>query len=437
MSSRVESSVWLSRPVEGNRGMWNLKKTWVWGVAVLVVVLALIVAFSEKHNQKHAGQAEGNKVLLVVTEPVANSTIANTLTIAGEFLPWQEVELHSKVAGYIQKISVDIGDKVRAGQTLAVLEVPELDAQVEGTSAAVRHSTDEIQRARNELSRAEANYASLHAAWQRLSQASAERPGLIAQQELDDAEARDKAAAAQTDAARAALSAAQQMHQESEAVHRQATAMKTFSRIVSPFDGVVTWRYADTGSLIQAGTSNVSSQPVVKVADVHVMRLRLPVPESAAASVHMGDTANVTVQATGQSFTATVTRFTGELDRSTRTMQVEIDVPNLRQEYKPGMFAEVRLGVHSHPNTLTVPVTALFNRNTDGTATILVVSTKNTVESRTVATGVEDAEHVEILQGLKLGESVIAANPTSYHDGQTVQSQASHAAIRTPGEGDR
>ena len=106
--------------------------------------------------------------------------VSNTLSIAGEFLPWQEVELHGKVAGYIKKINVDIGDHVRAGQTLAVLEVPELNAQVEGAAAGVLHSRDEIQRAQNEVTRAEAAHASLHAAYERLHQAAQARPGLIA-----------------------------------------------------------------------------------------------------------------------------------------------------------------------------------------------------------------------------------------------------------------
>ena len=104
--------------------------------------------------------------------------------------------------------------------------------------------------------------------------------------------------------------------------------MQDYSHIVAPFDGIVTFRYADTGALIQSGTSNVSSMPVVKVAQVNVLRLRIPVPESIAAGVRIGDTAQVRVQASGEKFPGKVARFTGSLDRSTRTMQVEIDVPN-------------------------------------------------------------------------------------------------------------
>src|SRR6185312_12880224 len=128
---------------------------------------------------------------------VTRATLANTLTVAGEFLPYQEVELHAKVAGYIRKINVDIGDHVRKGEVLAVLDVPELAAQVEGADAGVRHSQEEIATARNEAVRAEADHASLHAAALRLKQASEARAGLIAQQELDDSIAKDRAAEAQ------------------------------------------------------------------------------------------------------------------------------------------------------------------------------------------------------------------------------------------------
>src|SRR5271154_546678 len=130
---------------------------------------------------------------------VRRSPLSNTLSIAGEFLPYQEVELHAKVAGYIRNINVDIGDRVHKGQVLAVLEIPELTAQVQAASAGVRHSQAEIIHAQNEVSRAEAEYAALHAAATRLKQASEARPGLIAEQELDDAVAKDHAAEAQVE----------------------------------------------------------------------------------------------------------------------------------------------------------------------------------------------------------------------------------------------
>src|SRR6185437_4353021 len=203
-------------------------------------------------------------------------------------------------------------------------------------------------RAGRMKSRAEADHAALHSAALRLKQASQARPGLVAAQELDDALAKDRAAEAQVEAAKSALSAARQQLDVAKASHLQVSAMSDYSRIVAPFDGVVTWRYADTGALVQAGTSTNSAQPVVKIAEVDVLRLRIPVPESLAASVHDGQPAEISVQATGEHFSGKVSRLTGALDPSTRTEQVEIDIPNQKLHLAPGMFADVVLQVERH-----------------------------------------------------------------------------------------
>jgi RND family efflux transporter MFP subunit len=349
---------------------------------------------------------------------VKSETISNTFSTVGEFVPYQEVALHGKVAGYIQRISVDIGDRVRAGQVLAVLEVPELNAQVLGANAGVRHSTEEITRAKSEIMRAEANHAAVHAAAMRLEQAAQARPRLIAQQELDDAQAKDRETEAQVAVARSALSAAQQQLEVSKASAQQVSAMEGYARIVAPFDGVVTWRYADTGSLIQAGTSNSSSEPVVRVAQVNVLRLRVPVPESLAASVQNGDVADIRVQATGEQFQAKVARSTDSFDRSTRSMQVEIDLPNAKGKLAPGMYADVSLRMREKPNALTIPIQAL-KREADR-ASVLVLGANDTGSVRTVRTGLETPDRVEILTGVEEGERVIVGNLAAYQAGQRV-----------------
>lgn len=352
--------------------------------------------------------------------------VSNTLSIAGEFLPYQEVELHAKVAGYIQKINVDIGDRVRQGQVLAVLEIPELDAQLQSASAGVRHSQEEITRAQNEVSREQADYAALHAAATRLQQASAARPGLIAEQELDDANAKDRSAEAQVDAAKSGLGAARQQLEVSQADRQHYAALAEYSRITAPFDGVVTWRYADTGSLIQAGTSNVSSEPVVKLSQVNVLRLRIPVPESLAAHVHDGEPADIRVKATGQHISGKIIRFTDSLDRSTRTMQVEVDVPNPDYKLTPGMYAEVSLRVENAPDAITLSLQAI-NHSGDKSI-VLMVDAQNRVEERDVQTGIEGPNRVQILSGLNEGDRVIVGNLGEYRNGQEVAPKLSSMA---------
>jgi len=402
---------------------------------VACLVIAGFTIAARVHADAPSRSGAGRYVPRAAVVPVMRGTIANTLSIAGEFLPYQEVELHAKVAGYIRKINVDIGDRVRTGQVLAVLEVPELAAQVDGADAGVRHSQDEIVRAQSEVARDEASYAALHAAAIRLKQAATARPGLIAEQELDDAEAKDRAAEAQVEGAKSALSAARQQLDVSRATHTQVSAMSDYSRIIAPFDGVVTWRYADTGALVQAGTSTNSAQPVVKIAQVKMLRLRIPVPESLATNVHNGSTADISVQATGEYFTGTVARSTNALERSTRTEQVEIDVPNKDFHLAPGMYADVVLQVEKHDDALLIPIQALTY--SDNRTSILVVGNDNRVAFREVRTGLEDANSAEILSGISEGERVIVANAGSYQNGEIVDPRQSSFPLATTKKGEQ
>jgi RND family efflux transporter MFP subunit len=377
----------------------------------------------------HSG--ESSSVSADVAPPAAvaqarRMPLSTNLSIAGEFSPYQEVELHAKVSGYIRNINVDIGDHVHKGQVLANLEVPELVAQEQAAAAGVRHSREEISRAQNEVSRAEAESSALHAAATRLKQASEARPGLIAEQELDDAVAKDRSAQAQVEAAKSALSASRQQLEVSQADQQHYAAMSDYSRITAPFDGVVTWRYADTGSLIQSGTSNLNSAPVVKLSQVSVLRLRIPVPESLAANVHDGEPAEIRVKATNEHFSGKVIRSTDSLDRSTRTMQVEVDVPNKDYKLTPGMYADVSLRVQNDANALTIPVQAV-SREADK-AIVLLVNGQNHVEERQIQTGIEGPDSVQVLSGLNEGDRVIVGNLRKYHPGQHVDPKPSAMA---------
>jgi RND family efflux transporter MFP subunit len=349
---------------------------------------------------------------------VQRAHLENTFEVAGVFIPFQEVELHAKVAGYIRHISVDIGDRVKAGQVLATLDVPELVAQVQGADAGVRQSQEQISRAKSDVLRAQANFEAVHSQAERLQQASKARPGLIAQQEIDDAMAKDRAASAQVDASKAALSATQQQLGVSQAQHQQYSSLADYSRIIAPFSGVVTWRYADTGTLIQAGTSNSGSAPVVKLAEVDMLRLRLPVPESLAPYVRVGDPATVRVDAIGRTFDGKVTRSAGALDSATRTMQVEIDVPNKDRQLAPGMYAQVTLNVAHSGESLTAPVQAVDQSTAQ--PFVLLVDSANKVEKRNVHVGISTANRVELLSGVKEGDKIVAVNLSTYQPGELV-----------------
>ena len=394
--------------------------------ALGLLVACLAAATACGHSGESSSSVSADAPVPAAVVQAKRTPLSNTLSIAGEFIPYQEVELHAKVAGYIRNINVDIGDHVRRGQVLAVLEIPELTAQLQSANAGVRHSQEEITHAQNEVSRAEADHAALHAAAARLKQASEARPGLIAEQELDDATAKDRSSEAQVDAAKSALAASRQQLEVSQADREHYSALSEYSRITAPFDGVVTSRYADTGSLIQAGTSNVSSMPVVKLSQVNVLRLRIPVPESLASSVRDGEPADIRVKATGKHLSGKVIRSTDSLDRSTRTMQVEVDVPNGDYKLTPGMYADVSLRVQNDPNALTLPLQAI-NRGADKT-TVLLVNSQNHVEEREIQTGIEGSDRIQILSGLNEGDRVIVGNLGAYRPGQHVDPKLSSMA---------
>ncbi len=399
------------------------------GDAVFLLLLSVVFAGCKSGDS----QPKAAEIPSAAVVRVARENLSRKLTVAGQFQPFQEVDLHAKVSGYIRRINVDIGDRVRAGQVIATLEVPELNAQVAGTQAEVRHSQSEIARAKSELNGAESNYAALHAAYTRLDQAAKERPGLIAEQELDDARAKDQDAEAHINIAKSALEATEQQLGVSRADNQRVQAMSDYSVVSAPFNGVVTMRYADTGSLIQAGTtSSTQSMPVVRLAQSDILRLRMPVPESDVAYIEVGSEVRVNVQATGRVFTGKIIRFSRALDTATRTMAAEVDVPNPDLKLSPGMYAETEISLQRRDNVLAIPTDALVQN--DAEPYVLTVDSAGRVQKRIVTPGIEGPENVEIAKGLNEGETVIVSGQVNYHPGEVVQPKFA-SAITMPKQG--
>jgi RND family efflux transporter MFP subunit len=343
------------------------------------------------------------------------------LALAGQFQPYQEIDVHPKVSGFIRSIYVDIGDRVHKGETLAVLEVPELAAQLQGTVAEVARSKDEIIRAQREVSAAQSEHTALHDDFMRLQQTAQAQPGLIAQQELDDAQSKDLAAEAQVDAAKAALAAAQQGVGVAKADNERVAAIQSYTDVKAPIDGVILWRYADTGALIQSGTgsdSSTQSLPIVKLSESGLLRLRVPVPEDDVRYVHVGDQMQVRVDAVGRSFTGKVVRFTRDVSQQTRTMETEIDVENKDLALDPGMYANTELRLDHVENVLTVPVGAVVMQN--GRQVVYVLDSQNRVHVRPVEVGMEGSLLASINKGLDEGDRVILGNQEKYSEGRQV-----------------
>ena len=386
----------------------------LYGNISLISFAALIVSGCKS---EHAAET------VVPTASVALATrgnLASTLTVAGAFQPYQEVDLHAKVSGFVRRINVDIGDKVRSGEVLAVLEIPELNAQVSAAQAEVRHSETEITRMQSEVSLAEANYAAVHAEYVRLSDAAKQRPGLIAEQELDDARAKDQDALAKINVAKASTDSATQQLGISRADQQRVQSLQDYSVITAPFTGVITWRYANVGSLIQAGTaSETQSMPVVKVAQSDLLRLRMPLPEEDVPYIQIGGVIDITVKATGKVFPGKIVRFTRELDTSTRTMLVEVDVPNPDLILNSGMYAETTIILQQQNNVVTVPAGAVMKNHDQ--SYVLIVDTGHKVQKRNVTVGIQGANRVVITNGLSAGQTVIVSGQTNYDLGEVVR----------------
>jgi len=394
---------------------------WIAGAALLALIALWLVV---RHGKTEADgpdtvtSGDAGAVTAAVAR-VRRGIVENSLTISGEFKPFQEVDVHAKVAGYIKTIYVDVGSHVKQGQTIAVLEVPELKAELAGADASVRRAKEEMRRAQGDLARAQSGHAAAHSMNERLSQAAQQRPGLVAQQDVDNAQAKDLESEAQVSSAQAALDAAQQALEVAQATQKQYAALSDYSRIIAPFTGIITVRYADTGALIAAGTSSsTQSMPVVRLAEESKLRLVLPIPESLAAQIRLGGPVKVHVQALNQDYVGKVSRFASALDLQTRTMETEIDFENKDGRLIPGMYAETVLQLAANKDSLLVPLEAITRDQ--GESRVLVIDSKDTVQERKIAIGTQGKRSAEVLSGLNEGERVVIGNQSQFRKGEKV-----------------
>jgi len=393
-------------------------------IAVVMLIAPLAAVGCSPSRAASAAQAQSRPIVAVAR--AERTDLSETLTLAAEFRPFQEIDVHAKVAGYLKAIYVDVGDRVKAGQLLAVLEIPELQDDVRQDEATVQRSAEEINRARADVERAESAHEAAHLASTRLAGVLEARPNLVAQQEIDDAVAKDRMAEAQTATAKAALASAEQQLAVSKAIANKTKTLLEYTRIVAPFAGVVTRRYADTGAMIQAGTSSqTQAMPVVKLSATDRLRLAIAVPESAVAHVRVGAPVDVRVDAVKRTFAGTVARFAGKVNPDTRTMETEVDVPNPDRTLVPGMYAYASIALAGAKAVLSIPVQAL-DRGEDKTS-VLVVD-RGRIARRDVTLGVEAPDRVEIASGLHEGDMVVVGSRSQLRPGAEVTPKLDAAA---------
>jgi RND family efflux transporter MFP subunit len=326
---------------------------------------------------------------------VTREDLFKEVSMAAEFRPYAEVELPAKVTGYVSKMNVDFGDKVKAGQLLATIEVPELQAELDHAVAAEQ--------------KAQADYTNANLIYTRLQSVNQDHPNLVAQQDLDTALANDLATAASIAAAKAEVEKYQTMF--------------SYTQIAAPFDGVITHRFADPGTLIDA-----QGKPIVRVSDNYLLRLDFPVTVDYVKDVKFGDPVEVRVDSlNGKNFTGSISRFTSEVDDNTRTMITEIEVPNPDLTLVPGMYATVVLKVQKRPQTLAVPIEAVAGEKSP---TVYVLYRDNQIEERPVTLGLETPDKYEILSGLQEGDLVVLGSRAGFQAGQKVEPKLLQLSMR-------
>jgi RND family efflux transporter MFP subunit len=389
--------------------------------AALLWVLALTGCVTGSSGAHKAEADEPANAPTAAVIKAARRNIADNLEIASEFLPFQEIDVYAKVSGYIRKLNVEWGAHVRQGQVLAELEIPELQQQLQQDEASVRRSEQDLARAREELNRAQSAYTVAHLTYTRLAEVQKSRPELVAQQEIDVAQGKDLEASAGVSSEKAALAAAEQALLFAKAALGKDKAMFDYANMTAPFDSVVTQIYAYTGALLPAGTSstNKGDSALCRLSQNNLLRLVIPVPERAVPDVHLGQIVAVTVSGMNKTFDGKIIRFSDQIDRTTRTMHTEVDVPNPKYDLVPGMYASVKIPLHSAVNVLTVPVQAVQSAG-EGKGTVLVVDRSNKIESRNVTLGMQSAAAIEITSGLRENEEVIFGAQGQFKPGEFV-----------------
>jgi RND family efflux transporter MFP subunit len=402
-------------------------KIWWLGIGATLLSLLLLAGLTGCGSSENvrAGNVQGQETAAttVGVTSITRKPIFRQLTLSSELVPFQEIDVFAKEAGYVKApILVDYGSRVKAGQLMATLEIPELEAQIQQDAAAVKSAGDQVMRAQNEITSLESVQKVYHLAYTRLKGVSDSRPGLVAQQELDAAQGKDLEYESQIEVAKASMAAAQGQLDAAKAKQQHDQVLFDYSRITAPFDGVVTQRYANVGTLMQAGTSSATNVlPLVRLSEDDLFRLVIPVPESYVKYIRIGDPVEVRVPSLDKVFPGKVTRFSTDVAMETRTMHTEVDVSNPSHVLIPGVYAEATLDLERKNDALVVPLQAV-NQNGSGT-TVYLVDTSNHLAERQVRLGLQTPSEAEVLEGLNDGEKVVVSDRSGLKTGMLVKPQ--------------
>jgi len=373
--------------------MNKLKNKSILLLAVLAMAIGSLSAChsddkEKKEQQEEQEQQEAVETPTVQIVPVTKGRLSSNITIPGELIPYQQVDLYAKTNSYVKKLLVDIGSEVKQGQLLAVLEAPEINSQ--------------LAAAQSRIKQFEAVYFASKATYDRLVSTS-KTPGTVSQNDLEQAEAKKNADQANIDAAKSGL--------------KEVSANLAYLEIRAPFDGVITSRNVNLGAYV--GPGGKSTDPLFTVQDQGRLRLVVSVPEIYTGALSNKSEVNFTVRALpSQKFTAQVKRIAGALDEKLRAERLEMDVYNKEKRLLPGMVANVILPLNENNKSLSVPSSAVLN-STLGVFVIRV--DKNKAHWIPVTSGIANGEMTTIIGQISPKDIIVKNASEEIRDGQNIR----------------
>jgi RND family efflux transporter MFP subunit len=357
-------------------------------------------------------RADEQALPIVNVEPVRRSSSQSTLVLPGNIQAVTEAPVLARATGYIQKRYVDIGDRVTAGQKLADIEAPELAQQIRQAKAAIDQANQQVQQAEAALVQGRANMNLARVTRDRYATLAGQ--GVVSRQEKDTYDAQYEAQQANVQALEKAIAAQRSNLAAVKANLARLQQLQAYRLVRAPFRGVITVRNVDVGALVTTG-----STLLYRIAQTSTLRTYVNVPQNSVNAVRVGQPAVLTVShLPGKSFRGTVARKANALDPGSRTMLVEIDVPNADGALFPGTFTEVDLAGVRTDAPVVVPAAALIFR-TDG-AQLAVVQPDSTVHLQKVTVGRDYGDRVEIQQGVEEGATIVAVAGDSAREGAKI-----------------
>jgi RND family efflux transporter MFP subunit len=380
------------------------KTRWVAAIALLVAIgIALAGILARRHQQSEVTKWTVEQAVPTVATITPKQGVSDQqLVLPGDIEAWYEAPIYARVSGYLKDWYLDYGAHVQKGQLLADIDAPDLDAQLAAAKAKLASAQAQVKVREAERDFADTTYAR----WRDSPK------GVVSEQEQESKKAEYNSAVARYNASLADANVDQSQV-------NQLTAFEDFKRIVAPFDGIVTARNTDVGALINAGSGGNGPQ-LFRVADVHEMRVFVQVPQEMSAAVHNGLTANLALpQYPDKTFKAVVATTSEAINKTSRTLLVELHADNVDKLLQPGTFAEVHFNLANNPSTIRIPTSALIFR--ENGVQVAVLGAGNKIELRTVKLGRNLGTEFEVLKGLAVSDTVINSPPDSLSSGEVVK----------------